>query len=336
GVYVGEKPFGPFKYQFHNPFSSKPGGYARGAGHGATFQDKFGNWWNVSTIAISVKNNFERRIGLWPAGFDSDDILFCNTAFGDYPHFLSAGKEDHLKSKFTGWMLLNFNKPVKVSSTFYGYAPNFSVDENIKTYWSAASGEKGEWLESDLGDVCTVYAFQINYADQNAELMGKHTNLFHQYIIYSSLDGKDWNVLVDKSKNKTDVPHDYIELEKPVQARYLKIENIHVPTGKFALSGFRIFGKGNGTVPEVVKNFEILRGESERRNGWIKWKQSDDAVGYTIYAGTSPDKLYTNVMIYNSNEYYYTAMDKDQTYYFQIEAFNENGIGERSEIAKVE
>ncbi|HSP86690.1 MAG TPA: family 43 glycosylhydrolase, partial [Ignavibacteriaceae bacterium] len=145
GVYVGEKPFGPFKYQFHNPFSSKPGGYARGAGHGATFQDKFGNWWHISTIAISVKNNFERRIGLWPAGFDNDDILFCNTAYGDYPHYLSAGKEDLLKSKFTDWMLLNYNKPVKVSSTFYGYAPNFSVDENIKTYWSAASGEKGEW-----------------------------------------------------------------------------------------------------------------------------------------------------------------------------------------------
>jgi hypothetical protein len=50
--------------------------------------------------------------------------------------------------------------------------------------------------------------------------------------------------LVDKSKNKTDVPHDYVELKTPAKARYLKITNLHMPTGKFALSGFRVFGKG--------------------------------------------------------------------------------------------
>ncbi|AIE87514.1 putative xylosidase/arabinosidase [Fimbriimonas ginsengisoli Gsoil 348] len=63
GVYVSDKPLGPFHYQDHNPLSYKPGGFARGAGHGATYQDKFGNWWHTSTIGICVKNNFERRIG---------------------------------------------------------------------------------------------------------------------------------------------------------------------------------------------------------------------------------------------------------------------------------
>ncbi len=38
-----------------------------------------------ATIAIGVKNNFERRIGIWPAGFDDDGVLYCNTAYGDYP-----------------------------------------------------------------------------------------------------------------------------------------------------------------------------------------------------------------------------------------------------------
>jgi hypothetical protein len=336
GVYIGENPLGPFEYQKHNPFSYKPGGFARGAGHGATFQDKFGNYWHVSTIAISVKNNFERRIGMWPAGFDNDDVLYCNTAYGDFPHYLPSGKSDHQKSRFAGWMILNYNKPVTVSSTLGGYAPNFAVDENIKTYWSATSGEKGEWLETDLGNIYSVYAVQINYADQNAELKGKHTDLFHQYIIYNSKDGEKWEVLADKSKNKTDVPHDYIELPEHVQTRYLKIENIHVPTGKFALSGFRVFGKGSGSIPDTVENFIVLRGESERRNAWIKWKQSDDAVGYTIYTGIKPDKLYNNILIYNSNEYYFTGMDKDRVYYFQIEAFNENGIGKRSEVLIVE
>ena len=73
---------------------------------------------------------------------------------------------------FTGWMLLNYKKPLQVSSTLGGYSPNNAVDEDIKTYWSAATSEKGEWIITDLGEVSTVNAIQINYADQDAEFMG--------------------------------------------------------------------------------------------------------------------------------------------------------------------
>ena len=72
-----------------DPFSFKAGGFSRGAGHGATFQDNGGNYWHVSTSIICVKNTWERRIGIWPAGFDKDDVMWCNTAFGDYPHSVS-------------------------------------------------------------------------------------------------------------------------------------------------------------------------------------------------------------------------------------------------------
>jgi hypothetical protein len=135
GVVVGDSPLGPFTPQ-SLPMSWKPGGFTRGAGHGATFQDNAKNYWHVSTIALSVKNNFERRIGIWPAGFDKDGVMYCNTAFGDYPHYVKsqnltlAGGET-----FTGWMLLNNNKPVQVSSTLGSYYPNYAVDESIKTYW---------------------------------------------------------------------------------------------------------------------------------------------------------------------------------------------------------
>lgn len=335
GVYVSSDPLGPFEYQRHNPFAYKPGGFARGAGHGATYQDKSGNWWHVSTIAISVKNNFERRLGIWPAGFDKDGVLYCNTAYGDYPHTLPAGRADHLQSRFTGWMLLNYNKPVQVSSTLGGYAPNLAVDEDIKTYWSAATGGEGEWFQTDLGATSTVQAIQVNYADQDATFLGKQPGLFHQYKILHSIDGKKWSTLVDKSKNKTDVPHDYIELEKPVTTRFLKMENIHMPSGKFALSGFRVFGKGAGAAPDTVQRFIVLRGKSESRNGWLRWQQSDNATGYTIWFGNSPGKLYNNIMVYGKNEYWFSGMDKLVPYYFQIEAFNENGIGPRTPVMKV-
>lgn len=335
GVYVGDQPFGTFTYQKHNPFSYKPGGFIRGAGHGSTFQDKHGNWWHVATMTISVKNNFERRLGLFPAGFDTDGVLFANTAYGDYPQYMPDKRMDASKS-FTGWMLLNYNKPVTVSSTLGGYEANFAVDENIKTYWSAATGNKGEWLQSDLGEICSVHAVQINYADQDAEFLGKQLDIYHQYTLSSSLDGKNWRVMIDKRSNRTDVPHEYVELPKPVQARFIKIENMHMASGKFALSGLRVFGKGKGSKPAPVKHFEVLRGDSERRNAWLKWQSSDDAFGYVISVGTVPDKLYNSIMVYGSNEYFFSGMDKTPAYYFQIEAFNENGISERTPIRKVE
>lgn len=342
GVYVSEKPLGPFEYQQHNPFSYKPGGFAKGAGHGATYQDTKGNYWHIATMVISVKNNFERRLGIWPAGFDKDDVMYCNTAYGDYPTYLPAENKGHMgMNSFAGWMLLNYNKPVQVSSTLGAFKPNFAVDEDIKTYWSAKTSDKGEYIITDLGEKSIINAIQINYADQDAEVMGKAKALpGHKYIIYTSDDGKSWKKAIDKSKNEKDVPHDYIELEKPLSARYIKLENIAVPTGKFAISGLRIFGKGSGSKPGAVQNFVPLRTapkiKGERRNVWFKWQQQPEADGYVIYFGKSPEKMYGSIMVYGQNEYYFNGLDRTEAYYFQIEAFNNNGIGPKSEIKKAE
>ena len=41
-------------------------------------------------------------------------------------------------------------------------------------------------------------------------------------------------------------------------------------------------------------------------------------------------------MVYGKNEYFFTGADRTDAYYFQIEAFNSNGISERSEVFKSE
>ena len=340
GVAVGDSPLGPFEAQ-SDPLSMKLGGFVRGAGHGSTFRDNDKNYWHVSTSVLSVKNTFERRIGIWPAGFDKDDVMYCNTSFGDYPHYLASPNppsHDGEAGSFTGWMLLNYNKPVQVSSTLGGYLPNQAADELIKTYWSAKTGDKGEWIQTDLGTISTVNAVQLNYADQDVETnrLGKWNNQYHQYKLYYSADGKKWNILVDKSANKTDVPHDYVELTTPVQARYIKLENIHMPAGKFAISGFRVFGNGNGAKPAAVNSFIVLRTEKDKRSAYIKWQPVDNAFAYNIYYGTHPDKLYTCIMVHSNNEYWMKAMDSQKTYYYSIEAINENGVSERSKPVKVE
>lgn len=333
GVLVGYGPLGPFSPQ-PDPFSYKPGGFIRGAGHGSTFQDAWGNYWHTSTMAISVKNNFERRIGLWPAGFDADSVLYCNTAFGDYPHYLPNGPADHLQSRFTGWMLLNYQKPVQASSALPGHPANHAVDENIKTWWAAASGRPGEWFQSDLGDTCTVYAIQINHADQGVEIMGKAAGLYYRYKLWHSLDGKKWLLLSDKSRSDADAPHDYLELAQPLRTRYLRLEFVGQGAGTFALSGLRVFGRGDGAPPPAVREFIVLRTEKDPRSAWLKWRPVDEAWAYNIYFGTAPDKLYNCIMVHDANEYWFKGMDARRTYYFSIEAVNENGVSGRSGVVE--
>ncbi len=217
-----------------------------------------------------------------------------------------------------------------------GYAPNFAVDEDIKTYWSAQTGKNNEWIISDLGELSTVNAIQINFADQDATSLGKETSQFHQYKIWHSVDKKKWELLVDKSENKTDVPHEYVELSKSIPTRFIKLENVHFPQGKFAVSGLRVFGHCNGNKPSAVKQFMVLRTQKDKRSAWIRWSPVDNSHGYTIHYGTHPDKLYNNIMVYADNEYWFKGMDIQSTYYYTIEAFNENGISERFPTQKVE
>ena len=88
GTYIGDNPLGPFTYAPYNPISYKPGGFMTGAGHGNTFQDNYGNFWNTGTPWIAVNWAMERRIVMFPTGFDTDNQLFANTRFGDFPHHL--------------------------------------------------------------------------------------------------------------------------------------------------------------------------------------------------------------------------------------------------------
>lgn len=331
GVLVGDHPLGPFVYQNYNPFSFKPGGFITGAGHGSTFQDRYGNYWHTATMLNWIKYKFERRLGIFPAGFDADGQLYCITAFGDYPHYHASKARDHTQSTFTGWMMLSYNKKSWASSSLSGHDPSLAFNENIRDYWSAATADPGEYLAVDLGASHPIYALQINYADQDAQRKDKQYTIYHQYIIYHSEDGHDWKPLIDKSKNQTDVPHDYVQLKKPFRARYLKLENVHMADGKFAIAGFRVFGKAEGTVPPPVENFSVTR-HTDTREATFQWNPTPTAYAYHIYYGIHPDKLYNCLMVHDSARYYFRGLNKGVSYYARIEALGETGVSEKSSV----
>jgi len=327
GVYTSDSPLGPFKYETYSPFSYKPGGFIASAGHSSTFQDKYGNYWHIATMTISIRHNFERRLGLFPACFDKDGVLRTFTAFGDYPTSMPNRKIDFgAESLFKGWMLLSFNKKASASSAMEKYPVKNAFDENIRTWWSAASGNAGEWLSVELNDHSTVKAIQLNFADNESTLKPESKNIAYCYRILASNDQKNWKVIADKSSNTQDACHDYIELEKPVKAKYIKIENVKVPDGKFSVYDLRIFGNVKGKVPQEVTGLTVERDASDSRRAGVKWTGDNSATGYVVNYGTQPDKLYTSYMVYDSDSVRLTGLNKDVTYYFSIDAFNESGI----------
>lgn len=332
GVYVGNSPLGPFTYQKHNPMSYKPGGYVQGSGHGGTFADLSGNYWHVSTCMLSLKYKFERRIGIYPAAFDKDGIMYSSSAFGDYPTYSAVNDIKDPSQRFAGWMLLSYNKPIEVSSTDSIFEGRFADDESMRTYWAAKTGGPQEWLKMDLGKIETVRAIQINYYEHHADQYNRAMDLYHQYRIFHSIDGIHWELVVDKSNNDKDVPHDYIELNEPLQTRYLKFENIHVASGQLALSGFRVFGNDKDKLPLPIKKFNVARDKKDPRNAMITWQKSLKAYGYNIYYGIAPDKMYNSITVLGAEKYDFRGLDKATTYYFAIEALSESG---RSPLSKI-
>lgn len=337
GTYVGDHPLGPFTYAPYNPVSYKPGGFVTGAGHGNTFQDNYGNYWNTGTPWVAVNWNFERRIAMFPTGFDKDGQMFANTRFGDLPHRLPTKKWQSKDELFTGWMLLSYKKPATASSVLDTFTVANITDENPRTFWVAKQNKEGESVTIDLQQVQTIHAVQVNFTDYKSNIYdGFDPKIYTQFRIYTSADGKQWKKEFDLSNEKRDRPNAYLELPQPVKARYIKYENIYVASPNLAISDIRVFGKGSGKVPKTPAKFTAVR-DSDPRNAFVKWQKVPGATGYNILWGIAKDKLYQTYQVFadQPESLEVRALTKGVSYYFAIEAFNENGVSVVSEAVYV-
>lgn len=337
GTYVGDDPLGPFTYAPYNPVSYKPGGFVEGAGHGNTFQDNYGNYWNTGTPWIAVNWRFERRIAMFPAGFDKDGQMFSNTRFGDFPHYLPTKKWQTKDDLFTGWMLLSYKKSCTSSSTRDTFAAARVTDENPRTFWVAQTNKSGEWVTIDLQQPQEVKAFQVNYTDYKSNVYFNDSSVYIQFKLYASNDNQQWQLIADMSTGREDHPNCYMELEKPVKARYIKLENVYVPTPNLAISDIRIFGTGSGKAPATPSGFAVKR-QQDTRNADISWNKAPGAVGYNILWGIAPDKLYETYQVWGNqpSSLELRALNVGVKYYLAIEAFNENGVSAVSPVVKIE
>jgi xylan 1,4-beta-xylosidase len=336
GVYVGDDPLGPFTYAPYNPVAYKPGGFVQGAGHGNTFQDVHGNWWNTGTPWIAVNWNFERRIGLHPAGFDADGQMFVDTRFGDFPHWLPTGKVRASDALFTGWMLLSYKRAATATSQLDSFPASNVADENPRTFWVARQNRPGESLTIDLGRAYDVKAIQVNYADYKSGVYGSNPGVYTQFRLRVSRDGTQWRTVGDLSRERRDRPNAYIELTTPARARFVRYEHIHVGAANLAISDIRVFGNGAGARPATPGGLTARR-DTDERNAIIGWQPVAGAVGYNVRWGIAPTKLYLTYQRFadQGTTLELRSLNVGQTYWVAIESFDENGISTLSAPVQV-
>ena len=333
GVYESDSPLGPFRLARSNPYSLKSGGFMPGAGHGSTMWDAGGKLWHMSTMRISAQHMFERRIGLWRAGFDRDGVLFCNQRYGDWP-MRSETKDPWAKPE---WFLLSYRKAVSASSHTPGHAPALVADEDVRTWWQAAGTDEKEWLCLDLGEACAVHAVQINFADdvidlpvpgpiRNNERYIDDAPLFTRWLLEGSADGETFVTLADKREADTDLSHDLVVMEEGKRLRYLRLSHMSVPYGQRpCVSGLRVFGLGNGQPPKK----SVFRVERKGALDLEVTMHADGALGYNVLWGESPEKLYHSAICFEE-KLTVGALVRGREYFVRVDAFNENGITEGS------
>jgi hypothetical protein len=350
GVYVGDSPMGPFEYSPHNPLTFKTTGFVLGAGHGSTFHDKNGQLWTICMApSFYGGGRGSSQLVLFPTAVDAEGVIHSNTAFGDYPQYYPGIIEDAVKSNFTGWLLLSHKKYVEVSSTLEGFDAANAVDEDMMTHWAAATGEPGEYMTVDLGAECDIYAMQINFdqqRDPNAQGgarggrgmggfgggmgfgmrrggAGGGDTRYRSYTVEVSNNNESFSMLIDKSDNTQDLRHDYIELEEPVKARYVKLINVFTQNnGMFAVKDLRIFGNPDDAKFTKVKDVMVARNLEDPRDATITWQPVEGADGYVVRYGVEPDKLYNNYMVYDAHTITIHSLNKGEKYYFGVEAFD--------------
>ena len=340
GIYVGDSPLGPFTYMEDNPFSIKPGGFIGAAGHGHTFRDKYGNYWHVASMLVGVRHWFERRLGLFPVTVKDNDMR-AYTTFADYPFIIPDKKvtegDFNDRTLSTGWRQLAIGKSATASSEgtvgttgsktqvdtegnadTKGYA-RYATDELIETWWTAETGNAGEWLQVDLGKDSEINAIQVNFADEGSTaLIGD--SLPYKYVIEVSYDGKKWRTFADMSDNTADNPHRLLVADTPVNGRYVRITNRADMPCKFSIMDLRVFGRDDRGQLADVTGFKAVRNESDRRVYDFEWDAVKDADGYILRWGTREGDPSHSVTV-RDTKYHAGYFNRDSEYFFTIEAF---------------
>lgn len=244
GTYVGDGPLGPFHYQKRNPILRDTTGLVHGPGHGSIFPGPNNTIWACYTCGCGNEHLFERRIGIDPAGFDSEGNLFVKGA-SETPQWAPGLVADPAnEGNDAGLLPVTVTKRVYASSERYGLEAFNACDNLVRTRWEAAPDDKAPWLEVDLVSLFRISAIRILWAEPGLDytrniLPGPFR---YRVLVSESETGDSWSEALDRSMNATDFLIDYRTFS-PIRARRLKLEITGIPEGlNTSIISFTAFG----------------------------------------------------------------------------------------------
>lgn len=255
-------PMGPFKFGDNNPIlSTTADGTIHGPGHHSILKD--GDDYYIVYHRHNIPNatrGMHRQIAVDKLVFDEGGRILKVEPTHKGIGFLGEDTNPYPN--------LAFGKKVRASSYYDElYKPEYAVDDNNATLWRPRTCGK-EWIEVDLGketDMTRVWT-QFEYP-----------TTFYQYLIETSLDGKNWTVFADRRKN-TQAGSPMMDAGK-AKARYVRLTVTGTEkNGAFgAIWNLKIFN--GGVNPEVPAQM-TFNGQSQeaapQRKGLIFEVNADD------------------------------------------------------------
>ncbi|WP_443938717.1 family 43 glycosylhydrolase [Pedobacter sp. MW01-1-1] len=239
-------PMGPFKYAKENPIlATNVDGTVHGPGHQSVLQqgDDF--------YLIYHRHNNPHNDGGYHRQVAADKIIFdengailklvpTHTGVG----FLAKNVNPHVN--------LALGKKVLASSEYdQDFKAEYAVDDNNGTLWKAKNNVGSAWITLDLGKEQTIKSVHTQF---------EYATWYYQYQIEYSVDGKNWQLYADKSKN-TQHGSPMVDYGN-VKARYLKttILRTEYPGLNKAIWNIKVFDNDayKPLTNTVVKKWESL------------------------------------------------------------------------------
>jgi len=211
-----------------------------------------------------------------------------------------------------GYENLALGKTVTASTSSPGYDPSKAFDSNHSTYWCATSASKPQWINVDLGGLCSIKKIEQFFMDNDT----------YKFTVQGSTNNTNWTMLMDKSSGERGSGFGQ---EVSGVYRYIKLTITYSANGHWANSNeFRILGVPIERDLLVGKVAATASSFSNRSYNMDKAMDGDTSTFWCASSAEMPQWIKFDL----GNESYIkrieqTFVDYD-TYKFKIEGSNNN------------
>jgi len=242
GLYIGDGPLGPFRYDPRSPILADRSNLLNGTAHHSLVEGPNGTHWMVYHVLYRNRANFERRLAMDPVGFDREGAMVVHGPT-DTPQWAPGAKSNPWRDNDSGSVPLSVNKIVMASSAAPGRSPEYAVDNEVRTWWEATEDDREPRLSINLQQEFMVDSARILWSEAGIDLKRGFQPGPYQYKIEGSSDGKAWTTILDKTRNEEDMNIQFDEIP-PVKASYVRlVVNRNPARPPVAVLEFTVFGK---------------------------------------------------------------------------------------------